>query len=114
MYAYLNMPDYTGSMSNYAGPYSNSYNPSQMNNTQPMQDTSGAGMGWGNITGSLISGSANYFQQAAQQKQAAEMAKLSAQAQKELLEQQRGFQMEGRKYRQEAASKWKKYFGGNS
>lgn len=61
--------------------------------------------------GALIKGVGSYAGAQADAANSAEMTKLTAEQKKKLAEQQRGFQMDDRAYKQGAVSKWTKYFG---
>lgn len=72
--------------------------------------SSGSGM-WGNVGGAVLNGIGGYFQAQAAAKQQEELAKLDAQTQKEILQQQRDYQTQDREFRRGAVSKWSKFFG---
>jgi len=77
----------------------------------PYSADTGLSSGNNSMWGSIISGIGSYAGAQSSQDASAEQAKMSAEAKKELLAQQRGYDLEDRKYKQEAVSKWSRYFG---
>jgi hypothetical protein len=97
------------------------YNPDYSRNnyvsTDPGYDPYSSSMaseasgGYGNIWGALISGVGQYANARSQANMQADMSKMSAEAKKELLLQQRQYEKDDKQYRKESAGKWAKYFG---
>lgn len=78
----------------------------------PYGQSSGSSM-WSSpaLWGAVLKGVGGYAQSASDADAAKEQSKLSAKAQKELLEQQRGYQLDDRQSKSDSVSKWSKYFG---
>ena len=115
MWASLGGTDWSGASTDYVGPYNSSYyTPYQALNTDT---SSGANSpwanAWGNYGGAAIGAVGNYLSNLQQQKNNAEMMKLDAKLQIELAQKKRDYQLEDRKYSQQAIGKWAKYFGGS-
>lgn len=64
---------------------------------------------FGIIAGAVISGAASYLSNKSSQKSAKNSVQNEIKAQKELLEQQRQYDLADRKYRQDAAGAWSKF-----
>jgi hypothetical protein len=95
-------------------PYSNNFSNSYVAtdpNYDPYSSNSGSGMSMGNIWGSLISGVAGYAGAKANADAMEDQSKLSIEAKKAMLEKQREYDMQDRKYAQGAVSNWSRYFG---
>ena len=94
---------YSGGASNYV-----STDPTY----SPYGQSSGGSM-WSSpsLWGSVFKGIGGYAQSASDADAAKEQAKLSAKAQKELLEQQRGYALQDRQTKSDSVGKWDKYFG---
>ena len=112
MWASLGGTDWSGASTDYVGPYnSRYYTPYQALNT----DTSSGP--WANARsnygGAAIGAVGNYLSNLQQQKNNLEVAKMDAKLQKELAQKKRDYQLEDRKYSQQAIGKWAKYFGGS-
>lgn len=111
---YLNAPNnsvstdpsydpYQGGASNYVST-DPTYNPYGYDGGSSLLSSPG-------LWSSVIGGIGGYAQSQAEADAARDQAKLSAKARLELAQQQRGYQLDDRTYKQGAVSKWSKYFG---